>query len=470
MARKHPHMTPSAFVRLLRRHSGGPLRLEGATITGDLDLTGQVLDFDLELLGCLVHGNLILDGLTGHSINVSGSRMGAVQGLRLRLSSDFSLRRAQIGSAGVPNPLTDHRTRSVGDAVVAPYRVPRHDAAPSAVLQLSDARIDGDLVLSETTLASSGQWSLFADQLQVGGSITGTNLIAAGALYVRSARVGGAFYLNGAEIAGLEASVADIGRGLYADWGFVSTGQVRLRSAQVGILVTFHDAVTSSLNLARLHTPRLRLDFREPPKGRVVLRDAQVDSFVDSPERWPEPGNLDLEGFSYRRLAESPGMDYRERLRWLSLDSHSGPSAFEQLAQYYTRIGDERSARLVRQARQRRMRRGDKPPAKVWGALQDVLFGYGYAPGRALAWLLVLVTAGSLWFAARPPRAVRKDSPTYDPVLYTLDLIVPIANLGQRTAWDPVGIDKGVAVALILSGWLLATAVIAGVGRLLNRG
>ncbi|MFD0470454.1 hypothetical protein ACFQ0B_20665 [Nonomuraea thailandensis] len=65
---------------------------------------------------------------------------------------------------------------------------------------------------------------------------------------------------------------------------------------------------------------------------------------------------------------------------------------------------------------------------------------------------------------------MKNDGPAWDPVLYVLDLIVPVANLGHRTAWDPAGIDKAVSVVLILSGWLLATAVIAGVGRVLNRG
>ncbi len=56
-----------------------------------------------------------------------------------------------------------------------------------------------------------------------------------------------------------------------------------------------------------------------------------------------------------------------------------------------------------------------------------------------------------------------------EPDLYALDLVVPFANLGQRSAWDPDGFDRAVATVLILSGWLLATAVIAGIGRVLNR-
>ncbi|GAA4980535.1 hypothetical protein HD597_011810 [Nonomuraea thailandensis] len=464
-------MPPSAFLRLLRRHTSGPFRLEGVTVTGDLDLSGQSFGFDLELPGCRIEGALILDGVTGQSIDLTGLHAEAVQAFRLRLSTDLTLRQAVIGSGNGTEPLADQRVTGSGDEVAGPFGVPRHKAVSSAVLELSDARIDGDLMLADLTLGSSGQWSLYADQLQVTGSVTGTGLSATGAVHLRAANIGGAVYLNGARIAGMEASVAQIRRGLYVDWGFTSTGQVRLRSSEVGVLVTFHDAViTGGLNLARLRTPRLRLDFRDRPEGRIVLRDAQVDAYVDNRESWPEPGRLDLEGLTYRRLAEGPGTDHQERLRWLRLDQHAGAGSYEQLALCYARAGDERAARLVRLARQRRIRRGDRLPARVWSVLQDVLFGYGYLPGRALAWLLFLVTTGALWFAAHPPRRVKNDGPAWDPVLYVLDLIVPVANLGHRTAWDPAGIDKAVSVVLILSGWLLATAVIAGVGRVLNRG
>ncbi|MFD0470455.1 hypothetical protein ACFQ0B_20670 [Nonomuraea thailandensis] len=305
-------MPPSAFLRLLRRHTSGPFRLEGVTVTGDLDLSGQSFGFDLELPGCRIEGALILDGVTGQSIDLTGLHAEAVQAFRLRLSTDLTLRQAVIGSGNGTEPLADQRVTGSGDEVAGPFGVPRHKAVSSAVLELSDARIDGDLMLADLTLGSSGQWSLYADQLQVTGSVTGTGLSATGAVHLRAANIGGAVYLNGARIAGMEASVAQIRRGLYVDWGFTSTGQVRLRSSEVGVLVTFHDAViTGGLNLARLRTPRLRLDFRDRPEGRIVLRDAQVDAYVDNRESWPEPGRLDLEGLTYRRLAEGPARTIR---------------------------------------------------------------------------------------------------------------------------------------------------------------
>ncbi|MGW2144067.1 hypothetical protein ACWCOT_07125 [Nonomuraea bangladeshensis] len=460
-------LTPAAFAKLLRRHRGGPLRLQDARVTGDLDLSRRTLEFDLQFEGCTIEGALELTGLSGHTVDLTGARMRAVRAAQIRLTGDLILANSVLG--GDVNgswPLPD-LTAEETDAVRVPQRV---HASGSVVLELSGARIDRDLVLRGARLAAVDQWPMFAGQLQVGGSFVGTDLTCGGALYLRSASIGTAIYADGARIGGLDLTAAHVGGGVYADWGFHSVGQVRLRGITAGGVVTFHQADVHGLHLAGLRAPRLRLDLGARPSGRIVLRDAQVGSYIDSPTSWPEPGRLDLSGFSYERLAEGDTLDVRRRLRWLALDINAGAGAFEQLARFYSRVGDERAARLTRQARQRHLRRKDRLAARLWGVLQDVLFGYGYAPGRALLWLLVLVTSGAVWFSARPPRPIRHDGPTWDAVLYTLDLIVPVANLGQRNAWDPVGVDKAVAAALILAGWLLATAVIAGVGRVLNRG
>ncbi|MFG1948116.1 hypothetical protein [Nonomuraea sp. NPDC048826] len=459
-------LSPSAFARLLRKHTRGPFRLAGARITGDLDLARLDVDFDVELRECLIDGALILDGLTGKSVEVVRTRARTVRASRVKLFGGLSLAETRIGSVnGVTKPLPGLWGEGVDEAV-APHRVTHHGAAP-ALLDLSGADVAGDLDLREARIAAADQWSLFAANLRVGGSVRGTRMVASGALYLREIRVDGAVDLSGAQIGGLDATGARINGSVHADWGFTSPGQVRLRGTVANGTVTFHDAVLGpgGLHLAGLRAPRLRLDFRQPLPGRIMLRDVEVDSLVDAQESWPV--RLDLEGFTYRRISR---LGVRERLKWLALDPHLGPGAFEQLALFYGRIGDEGAARLVRRARQRHIRAHDKLPAKAWGVIQNVLFGYGYAPGRALAWLLLLVTAGSLWFGARPPRPARKDGPNWDAVLYALDLIVPFANLGQRNAWDPCGVDRAVAVGLILSGWLLATAVIAGIGRVLNRG
>jgi hypothetical protein len=465
-------LAAAKVCKLVHSYSGAALRLEGTTIVGDIDLSRAVMEFDLELVNCLIKGGLLLTGASGRSIDLAETRVGSISASRLHLTGDLSLRQACVGHAsGIPQHLPGQGEID-GDQVVVAQRV--RDESVSAVLRLSGARIDGALLLEDARLVSDQQWTLFAARARFGGSLLAARLSSTGALYLRHAQVGGQVLFDGATVGGVDATATDIASGFYADWGFTTTGQVRLRGARVGHIVTFHDAVLASpegsLNLARLGTSRLRLDFRSSPSGRVSLRDAQIDSLVDVEHAWPATGKLDVEGLVYRRIASTSTIDVGKRLDWLTRDRHASAGSFEQLALSFERSGDERGARSVRRQRERHLRKRDTLPARIWGVMQDALFGYGYMPHRALTWLIALVIAGSTWFARNPPLPVRKDGhPSWDPVLYTLDLIVPIANLGHRTAWNPVGLDKAVAVVLVLAGWLLATAIISGLGRLLSR-
>jgi hypothetical protein len=70
-----------------------------------------------------------------------------------------------------------------------------------------------------------------------------------------------------------------------------------------------------------------------------------------------------------------------------------------------------------------------------------------------------------------PPRTLREpqERPHFHALIYTLDLMLPIETFGQRSAWDPVGWTCWPAWSLTGAGWLLATALISGVARVLRR-
>jgi hypothetical protein len=450
---------------------GEPLRFEGLRVRGPLDLSRCRLDGGLALVDCAFDTAVQLTELSVRTLDLSGCSMPALYGDRMAVDGELLLTRARLGNGATqPRPLLDPAAANPG--VRGPRRA--REGVTAGVLQLADARITGNLNLEDLDVADSDAWSLFAPRLDIGGSLHARGLRTTGALYLRHARVTHAVSLNGAAVGGLDATGLGCGAGLYADWGFRSSGQVLLRAADVGGVVTFHDSVLAepagSLLLSRLRVPRLRLDLRQPPAGPVVLQDATVDVLVDSEDTWPAAGDLAIEGFSYKRLESPRPVDVRSRLAWLARDARLGAGPFEQLALSYESVGDERAARTVRHARERHLRRHDRLTGRVWGLIQDALFGYGYAPRRAMTWLLSLAAAGSLWFAHHPPRPVGGDTQrAWDPVLYSLDLIVPIASLGYRGAWDPEGADKAVAVFLVVSGWTLATAVIAGARRVIGR-
>ena len=52
---------------------------------------------------------------------------------------------------------------------------------------------------------------------------------------------------------------------------------------------------------------------------------------------------------------------------------------------------------------------------------------------------------------------------------YTFDMLIPIGAFGLRSAYASTGPAQWLAYALIAAGWILATAVIAGITRTIRR-
>ena len=73
-------------------------------------------------------------------------------------------------------------------------------------------------------------------------------------------------------------------------------------------------------------------------------------------------------------------------------------------------------------------------------------------------------------FALHPPTRVEPgQGPAFNPLVYTLDLLLPVIDFGQEHAYQPHGAAQWLAYGLIAAGWILATTVAAGLTRVLNR-
>jgi hypothetical protein len=53
--------------------------------------------------------------------------------------------------------------------------------------------------------------------------------------------------------------------------------------------------------------------------------------------------------------------------------------------------------------------------------------------------------------------------------MYTLDVLLPIVDFGQQSAFTPRGAQQWLGYVLIAAGWILATTVAAGIARTLRR-
>ncbi|MET7651420.1 membrane-associated oxidoreductase, partial [Streptomyces sp. NPDC005486] len=102
--------------------------------------------------------------------------------------------------------------------------------------------------------------------------------------------------------------------------------------------------------------------------------------------------------------------------------------------------------------------------------LQDAAVGYGFRPLRAAVWLLSLLAVGSIAYAGHHPPALKAgEAPHFNPVFYTLDLLLPVISFGQESAFAPTGWYQWLSYVLIVTGWILATTVVAGVTRTVSR-
>jgi hypothetical protein len=140
----------------------------------------------------------------------------------------------------------------------------------------------------------------------------------------------------------------------------------------------------------------------DSPGGTACrLSRAQIaaDVFADD---MTATGRFRLAGLTYRTLEQ--WLPARQRLPWLARDPRGHQSQpYEQLAAHYTAIGEPAQARAVLYARERLQRQSMRPLTRTWSLLQDVIVGYGFQPWRALAWLALLLAAGSITFAVAPP-------------------------------------------------------------------
>lgn len=436
----------------------GDVLLDGMRVVGGLRLTGNKVGGDLDLHTSSLEG-------PGGGEHVAYFADTTVEGA-IWANQEFRC----TGSMRVVNVVTPHATFA-GAELTSPGTVALTMSSMTADnLVLADVSVDGGVALTSSTVAHVLRMTA--------ATVTG------GALREDLDELG-AFSLN---LTGTSVGRRiDLGRSEFRR-------KVVLTDATVGDL-RFDGAVLGgdcALDAARLKAGVLRLLPGEAPAGSVHLANAQVDLLLDRADAWPVGSEIDLSGFAYSRLGT--GMTLRQRLDWLARATPKfAPGPYEQLATCLTAAGNDDDARAVRLAAVRRsyqqwgargtLARTGHLLRRAWGGVQDLVLGYGYRSARAVVLFVFLWIAGGAAFAlgsgpclsggaAEPgPCPVKADEhPTWDPFLYALDLLIPLLDLGHEKAWDVVGPSKAVMWVLMVSGWVLATAIIAAASRTLRRG
>lgn len=256
--------------------------------------------------------------------------------------------------------------------------------------------------------------------------------------------------------------------------------------------------------------------------ARTVLRLSYahaghyVDDVADPTSRLAQ-GNLFLDGFTYDKLGRG-GEGVDARLAWLRLQPLHGrpggavaermvwPQTFEQLANHYRATGRPQEGKKVLFEKEEEFLTGlchqwRRPAAAGLGRLGRRLgltaeicwrtflkwtVGHGYQFYRLLLFFLVFAVLGSLVFnrADVTGRIQRIDDPVaptpapdrhprFNPVVYSLDTLVPVLDLHQESRWVIATATPGDGWVMtllqtylclhILAGWVMASLVISGI-------
>jgi hypothetical protein len=217
-------------------------------------------------------------------------------------------------------------------------------------------------------------------------------------------------------------------------------------------------------------------------QGQVDLRRARVIGELRDTSSPVPAKNIHLEGLTYGSLAEGSEQDkeiLKGRLEWLKGVDYA-PQVYRQLAAVYAAEGEESSAKKVLIAGREARRKNRHWFQRGFEWILKITVRYGYSPLLVLAPLAVLELAGWLCFHLLIDDMVvvpiyKDDSvssvghvlpgyPDFRPAVYTLDLLLPVVDLGQSKFWFPVHAAEWWSIFFTVAGWTLVTALVVGLG------
>jgi hypothetical protein len=487
----------------------GELGLRRVSVTETVNLTGARLQRGVQLEGahlgsgpeCAVAldaDRAVIDGsLACHDRFIAD---GTVSMVGARVTGSLRLDDATISGAGDP------KLAFQGDGMTIGGELSAERLRADGEIRLIECRVASAVELHGARLVNAGGVALRMDRAEISSSVfCDDGFAAVGEVRAIGAYIKGTVYFDDAEI-GAPAPAAGAGArgrrpqpalhlvrtridGDLACWEkFVAHGPVVLtRSSVAGEFqvdtTKLEGQPAADLTNARFGT--LTITGRAPG-GRVDLTRAKVDIFDDDPVHWD--GDLVLADFEYTSIPLA-GVTPKQREDWLSRALGASqrktgstqkvylPQPYEQLAEAYRRAGDDRAARRIQLAKNRRrndVTQWDRWYSKIANIVQDIMIGYGYAYWRALIWLVALFVLGAVLFRyGAPPHAIAHPSHSFtlsDSVGYTLNLLIPITSLDERQVWQSSnGAGEVAAAALVVVGWILAVTVFAGMARVLQR-
>ncbi|MEV0320816.1 hypothetical protein ACIBKX_23440 [Streptomyces sp. NPDC050658] len=273
-------------------------------------------------------------------------------------------------------------------------------------------------------------------------------------------------------------------------YGFTAIGEVDLTGARIGELECMDGSFTAvppgkcAITLLSAEVTRGVQFLPRRLSGFVDLRSAKVGRWYDSYAAWSGGHPVRLNGFTYNSIGSEEEMKTKQRLEWISRDTEGFvPQPYRQLADVYRREGSDRDAREVQINAEWRRRNHPKtsterllhPLRTLWKVVLRGTVGFGYQPWLIIGPIIGLFSFGCYWFSRAEGRddIVRgrnlDTDVKFNGAIYTADLLVPGANLGERSRFVAVDGTAYWAAGYTLAGWALAAMLIAGLTGVFKR-
>jgi len=428
----------------------GAVRLSGTQIGNDLTCSagqfepkeGHALSAD----GVVVKGDVFLD--------TRFKATGIVRLLGAQISGDLYC------SAGQFEP-KEGEALSADRAIIKGGVFLNKQFKATGAVRLSGAQIGNDLTCSAGQFEPKEGHAIYFNRTVVKGSV----------LLTKKFKATGSVWLIGAQIGG---DLSCMG------------GQFSARN---------EDAL--HLQSATIQDGLILRDLAAPV--RIVASAAQIGVLVDEPIAWAK-GSI-LNGLIYRSLTGTAPTDGARRIAWLKQQSDKDlgedqskkgfrPQPWKQLQKVLREMGHDADAREVGVAFEDQLRKADRigqisdasKAKKIipfvrrnclrsmhW--LFGALAGYGYRPMRLFVSMVAvwLLCAFVYWWLALPPNnAIGPTDPlvfqhadyaactaaskgnwflcgplpaeytTFSPLAYSIDVLLPLVDLGQEKTWGPL--------------------------------
>jgi hypothetical protein len=509
----------------------GALTLDGSRFPG-IHAANLRVDGDCGLSQVSSSRTVDLTGGQFHrSLRLSGARLGHGEDQELALAADYlivagsvmcdgldaagmvTMAGARVNGAirldGAKITATSHRKIAFyGDGMTVGHDFNAQGLRAAGEVRLVDTAIGSTLEFRGARLANPDGVALRLDRAEIASSIYCDNGFAAvGNIGAIGTHVKGSIYFNNAELGEpapptTMAGPANTGIALrlvrtkidgdLGCWeGFAAHGTIDLaRSSVAGefsLLTTELKGYPTAVDFTNGRFTTIAISG-QPPNGFLDFTKAKADYFKDTAAHRAR-GNIILDEFEYRTI-QMLSVSIEEREEWLHRAMAATrrkvtgdpdgylPQPYEQLADAYRRAGNDHAARRIQLAKYRQRNRvigWRRWYSKLWNLLQDAVIGYGYAPLRALMWLLGLFALGVLLFryGAKPYPIANVSHRSFtlnDSIGYTLDLLLPTSGLQERQVWHSAnGLGEVAAATLVVFGWLLTATVFAAAGRVLQR-